>query len=123
MKSTIPFLVLITLVSCNSYPETPEEVVKKFAQLMADGECEEAMNYSTEEGKMIVQGSIDAGCDPYESVIDSVNCETQNNESSCLCYEQRQGIQFQFKYELEKINDQWKVGPTRKGDLPLDEEL
>lgn len=110
------YLVSIFIVfSCNSYPESPSKVVEKFTEYLANGECNAAMDLCEENAKQSVQGNIDAGCDPYETTVDSVICDITNNEAICYCYESREGFNgIRFPYELEKINDKWKIVENTK---------
>lgn len=113
--------IIFGIFSCTFYPKTPSEVVGKFTEYMANGECDAAMNLCEGEARMVVQGNIDAGCDPYEATVDSVVCDITDNEATCLCYESREGYTgIQFPYKLKKINEQWKiVENTKDTDSPF----
>ena len=106
----IYLLFIFGVFSCSSYPETPNEVVEKFTEYLAKGECNAAMDLCEETAKESVQGNIDTGCDPFDTTIDSIICDITNNEATCFCYESREGLYgICYPYELEKIDDQWKI--------------
>lgn len=115
--------LLIGLFSCSEYPETPEKVVEQFTIYISTGECEKAMGLCIENAKETVQGSIDSGCEPYETTVDSVICDIQGKEAYCDCYETRKSFgSINFPYELEKLEDKWKVRKNSK-DIGLEEDM
>ena len=120
----LSLLTLLTgLVSCSGYPETPEEVVEQFSEYLSSGQCEKAMDLCIESARETVQGSIDAGCEPYETTVDSVICDIQGDEAFCDCYENRESFgSISFPYELEKAEGKWKVRNNSK-DIGVEEEL
>lgn len=121
MKRYISFISIGLLISCQSRPNTPEEVVVEFATLLSTGKCEEAMEYCHGNAKEIVQGSIDAGCDPYETIIDSASCEVNGDKATCTCYETRPFGSIEFPYTLEKMDGQWMILENSK-DIGMDSE-
>lgn len=114
-KLFISLTFIFGVFGCTAYPETPEEVVEKFTQYSANGECEAAMLLCEGHAKEIVQGNIDAGCGKYETTVDSVICDIIDDEANCTCYESRKEITgIGYPYELKKINDQWKIVENSK---------
>ena len=71
---------------------------------------------------MVAQGSIDAGCKPYETKIDSVACTIVGDTAKCYCYEYRTEYgAMPFPYELIKEAGYWKLTTTTK-DIEDNEE-
>lgn len=99
---------------------SPEDTTKKFAQALADGNCESAMEMAVDNAKETVQGSIDAGCEAYETEIKSVSCETDGDAATCTCEETR-GVMgdMTFNYDLKKVDGAWKVSNYQK-DMGMD---
>jgi len=122
MRRAFPYLTLCILFSACSSPNTPEEVVRQFSQNLSTGNCESLMDIVTEDAKEIVQGSIDAGCLPYDSKVDSVICVTKGDHAKCDCHETRKSINFKFSYDLTNIEGEWKVAPMQKGDMEEETE-
>lgn len=98
---------------------TPEDTTKSFAQALADGNCDKAMEMAVDNAKETVQGSIDAGCEKYDTEIKSVSCETEGEASTCTCEETRTGMDMTFKYDLKQVDGAWKVTSYQK-DMGLD---
>lgn len=101
----------------------PEDVTKSFVKALADGDCEKAMGMAVESAKESVQGTIDAGCEAYDTEISSTECETSEESASCKCTEKREGMEVTYKYELSKKDGEWKVSEYSKdldmGDMDL----
>ena len=117
MTRSICFYLVSSLIfiSC-SKQKSPEEVIHDYAVYMSEGKCEQAMKLCTGDAKMIVQGSIDAGCVSYKTQIDSVTCEVNADSAFCYCYEYREEFgRMKFPYGLIKIENQWKITVTTKG--------
>lgn len=122
LKTISLLSLLIGLMSCSSYPETPEEVVEQFSTYLSSGECEKAREFCTGNAMETIQGSIDSGCEPYESKVDSVICDIQGDEAFCDCYETRKSFgSISFPYELERTEGKWKVRNNTK-DIGLEED-
>ena len=81
----------LVLTACGG-GSSPEDTTKAFAQALADGKCEQAMEMAVDNAKETVQGSIDAGCESYETWIKSVACETEGESATCTCEETRTGM-------------------------------
>ncbi len=98
----------LLLTACGG-GSSPEDVTKSFAKALANGECEKAMEMAVDAAKESVQGSIDAGCESYDSDIQSVECETSEETATCKCKEKRTGMDMTFNYDLKKVDGAWKV--------------
>ena len=105
---------------------SPEDVTKSFVKSLADGDCDKAMEMAIDNAKESVQGTVDAGCEAYDTEIVSVECETSEDASSCKCTEKREGMEMTYKYELSKVEGNWKVSEYSKdldmGDMDLGAE-
>lgn len=108
----------LVLTACGG-GSSPEDTTKAFAQALADGQCEKAMEMAVDNAKETVQGSIDAGCESYETEIKSVSCETEGEAATCACSETRTGMEMNFNYELKQVDGAWKVASYQK-DMGLD---
>lgn len=106
----LPFL----LFACDSYPETPEEVIRQYNEDLYGGRCEEAKKYCDEEAQTLVQGAIDAGCRTAEVVIDSVKCDVNGDTAKCICYEEFEGMHISFPHILYRNDGKWKLTLTYK---------
>lgn len=112
----------LLLTACGG-GSTPEDVTKSFAQALADGDCDKAMEMAVDAAKESVQGSIDAGCEKYETDIKSVTCETSEETATCTCEETRTGgMDMKFNYDLKKVDGNWKVSEYKK-DLGMDMDM
>lgn len=98
---------------------SPEDVTKSFVQSLADGNCDKAMEMAVESAKESVQGTVDAGCESYDTEIVSVECETLEETASCTCSEERESMEMTYKYDLKKVEGEWKVAAYNK-DLGMD---
>ncbi|MEX1003239.1 MAG: hypothetical protein WDZ35_14060 [Crocinitomicaceae bacterium] len=98
---------------------SPEDTTKKFAQALADGECEKALEMAVDNAKETVQGTIDAGCESYDTEISSVECETEGETATCTCKETRTGMDMTFNYDLKQVDGAWKVASYKK-DMGMD---
>ena len=71
----------LVLTACGG-GSSPEDTTKAFAQALADGNCDKAMEMAVDNAKETVQGSIDAGCEKYDTLninvtdIDCINAPT-----------------------------------------------
>lgn len=108
----------LVLTACGG-GSSPEDVTKSFAQALADGNCDKAMEMAVDNAKETVQGSIDAGCEKYDTEIKSVSCKTEGEASTCTCEESRTGMDMTFNYELKQVDGAWKVASYQK-DMGLD---
>ena len=108
----------LVLTACGG-GSSPEDTTKAFAQALADGKCEKAMEMAVDNAKETVQGSIDAGCESYDTEIKSVSCETEGESATCLCEETRTGMEMKFNYNLKQVEGAWKVASYQK-DMGLD---
>lgn len=115
-------ILFALLASCSRKPVTPEEVVKEYEYLMSQGDCENAMKLTTGYASESIQASIDAGCNPYDTVVDSVICEINGDEGKCLSYETRETWgSFAWPIYVAKVDGEWKVSNTTKS-TGLDKE-
>ncbi|MEO9533115.1 MAG: hypothetical protein ABJG68_09270 [Crocinitomicaceae bacterium] len=108
----------LVLTACGG-GSSPEDTTKAFAQALADGQCEKAMEMAVDNAKETVQGSIDSGCESYETEIKSVNCTTEGETATCTCQETRTGMEMNFNYDLKQVDGAWKVASYQK-DMGLD---
>ena len=108
--------------------KTPEGVTKKFVRMLADGECESALEYSTGKATEMVSGSIEMGCEPYETKIIDVACTTVLDSSTCVCTENRPAdnkegfYEMKFIFDLVRVKEQWKVYYYAKDISELEKE-
>ena len=98
---------------------SPKDTTKAFAQALADGNCDKAMEMAVDNAKETVQGSIDAGCEKYDTDIKSVTCETEGETATCTCEETRTGMEMKFNYDLKQVDGAWKVSNYQK-DMGVD---
>jgi hypothetical protein len=108
----------LVLTACGG-GSSPEDTTKAFAQALADGQCEKAIEMAVDNAKETVQGSIDAGCETYETEIKSVTCETEGESATCTCQEMRTGMEMNFNYDLKQVEGAWKVASYQK-DMGFD---
>ncbi len=109
----------LLLTACGG-GETPDSVTKSFVQALADGDCDKAMGMAVDNAKESVQGTMDAGCEKYETTIKSVECDDASGETtSCTCVETRELGDMTFVYDLKKVDGAWKVSNYQK-DLGMD---
>lgn len=98
-------------------------MVRDYTSYMSAGDCEAAMELCTGEAKMVVQGAIDSGCQPYNTKIDSVVCTVKNEKAECYCYEYRTEYgAMPFPYQLIKEHGYWKLTTTAKDSEELGEK-
>ncbi|MCH2234060.1 MAG: hypothetical protein MK078_07390 [Crocinitomicaceae bacterium] len=98
----------LLLTACGG-GSSPKDVTESFAKALANGECEKAMEMAVDAAKESVQGSIDAGCEAYDSDIQSTECEESGETATCKCKEKRTGMDMTFNYDLKKVDGAWKV--------------
>lgn len=114
----------LLLTACGG-GSSPEDVTKSFVEALASGDCEKAMGMAVETAKETVQGTIDAGCEKYESEITSVTCETTEETAACECAEKRDAMDMTYTYDLKKVDGEWKVAAYSKkmdmGDMNMGE--
>lgn len=126
MKLTLSrsFLLFILTIQfgCGSQPDSPEDVIRKFTENLRNGNCEEAKELCAEIAADYTQASIDAGCEPYVSEVDSVKCKIENDVAKCYCYEKIEGMSMTFPYKLKRIDGEWKIADYAK-DVFSEEEL
>ncbi|UKN02560.1 hypothetical protein K6119_03395 [Paracrocinitomix mangrovi] len=97
-----------------------EFVIEKFANALADGKCDYALKLSTGNAYETVQGTIDAGCEPYDTEIVGVNCDVSSNTAKCICEEVRGELgEMTFNYDMKRIDGHWKVSNYEK-DMSID---
>ncbi|MCG8576020.1 MAG: DUF4878 domain-containing protein [Flavobacteriales bacterium] len=111
----------LLLTACGG-GSSPEDVTRSFAQALADGDCTKAMEMAVDAAKESVQGSVDAGCEKYDTDIKSVTCETSEETATCTCEESRTGMDMTFNYDLKKVDGEWKISNYQK-DLGMDMDL
>jgi|GEM_PF-1345688 len=108
----------IMMVSCASEGSTPETATEIYVKALAMGECDKALAISTGSAVETVNGMMEAGCDKYETTIVKTSCEVTGDNAVCICIEQEDVLTFKtFKYELEKVEGDWKVASAGK-DMP-----
>lgn len=108
----------IMMVSCTSGKSTPETATEAYVTALAMGECDKALALSTGSAIGTVNGMIEAGCDKYVTSIVKTSCAVTGDMATCICIEQEDTLTFKtFKYELEKIEGDWKVASAGK-DMP-----
>lgn len=108
----------LLLAACGG-GSTPEDVTKSFVQALADGKCDKAKEMAIETAAESVQGTLDAGCESYDTEIKTVTCETTGETSICKCTENRTGMDMTYVYNLSKVDGTWKVSEFNK-DLDLE---
>ena len=111
----------LVLTACGG-GASPEDTTKKFAQALADGNCDKALEMAVDNAKETVQGSIDAGCESYDTDIKKVECETEGETATCTCEETRTGMDMTFNYDLKKVDGARKVASYQK-DMGMDMDL
>jgi len=108
----------IMMVSCATEGSTPETATESYVRALAMGECDKALAISTGSAVETVNGMIEAGCEKYETTIVTTSCEVTGDNATCICIEQEDVLTFKtFKYELEKVEGDWKVASAGK-DMP-----
>ncbi len=104
---------------------SPEDVTKSFVEALAAGDCEKAIGMSVESAKETVEGTLEAGCDAYTTEITSVECDTKEEAATCTCVEKRESMDMTYKYDLKKVDGEWKVANYEKdlnmGDMGMGE--
>lgn len=103
----------LLLTACGG-GSSPEDVTKSFAKALADGDCDKALEMAVDNAKSSVEGSKEAGCEGYDSDIQSVECETSEESATCKCKEKRTGMDMTFNYDLKKVDGAWKVSNYAK---------
>ena len=111
----------LVLTACGG-GASPEDTTKKFANALANGECDKALEMAVDNAKETVQGSIDSGCEGYDTEITSVECEVDGETASCTCEETRTGMDMTFKYKLKQVDGDWKVSSYQK-DMGMDMDM
>lgn len=106
---TVLFLAVAALILTACSKPTPEEVTRQFTQALADGDCELAKTLTIDAMAEHMQGNIDAGCPKFNTTIKLIECEEQDRYASCSCTEIRDGMEMTFVYELQKVDDSWKI--------------
>jgi len=106
------------MMSCASEGSTPETATEAYVNALANGECDKALTFSTGSAVETVEGMKEAGCEKYETTIVKTSCEVTGDNATCICIEQEDVLTFKtFKYELEKVEGNWKVASAGK-DMP-----
>jgi hypothetical protein len=120
-KNFLIFILFGVITACNNYPETPEEVIEAYTNALSNGDCEKAMDFCGPAVKEAVQASIDAGCDTYETRVDSVTCIDEGTHLECTCFETRTVnnsnepyMHFEFPYQMEEIDGKWIIASSLK---------
>ncbi|MDG1914510.1 MAG: hypothetical protein P8I55_07955 [Crocinitomix sp.] len=104
--SVLCLVLMHTAVSCENKPE-PEYVIRNWLNYTSAGECDKALDLEIEYSMEI---RTVVNCDPYESEIISITCETREDASSCNCVE-KQGLNQEAKYnfDIKKVDGMWKI--------------
>ena len=108
--------LVMTACGGGSSASSPEAVTQSFVEALAAGTCDKALEMSTGAASDMVQGTIDGGCEAYESsIVGSVECTTEEETASCTCTEEREIMgEMTFNYTLEKAEGNWKVSAYEK---------
>jgi len=100
---------------------SPESVTESFVKALAGGDCEKALEMATGTASETVQGTIDGGCEGYESeIVGDITCETEEDKATCKCTEKRAIMgDMTYNYDLEKVDGNWKIASYTK-DMNMD---
>ena len=108
----------VVMVSCASAGSTPETATEAYVKALAMGECDKALDYSTGSATETIEAMIETGCEKTTSTIVKTSCKITGEIATCICIEQEDALTFKtFKYELEKVEGDWKVASAGK-DMP-----
>jgi len=123
LKSLLVGAVAGLLLTACGGGASPEDVTRSFVESLAAGDCDKAMEMAVESAKESVQGTIDAGCESYETEIVSVSCEPGEGTATCTCTENRESMEMKYSYSLKEVDGEWKVASYEKdldmGDMDL----
>jgi hypothetical protein len=102
----LSIVLLAVVLSCENEP-VPEDTVKKWLAYTSSGECDKALKLEIEYSMEI---RTVENCDPYESEIISITCETREETSGCTCVE-KQGLdqEKQYYFDVKKVDGMWKI--------------
>jgi hypothetical protein len=102
----LSIVLLAIVLSCENEPR-PEDTIKKWLAYTSSGECHKALNLEIEYSMELREIE---NCDPYESEIISINCETREETSSCICVE-KQGLnqEERYNFDIKKVDGMWKI--------------
>ncbi|UKN03784.1 hypothetical protein K6119_09805 [Paracrocinitomix mangrovi] len=125
MKETLiksPYLAILflTLVSCSTEPDTPEEVVKEFTEAIANCEQDKVLELSTGDFAVFYKETNEYNpCTKYNTQVKCVQCEIEGNSAICKSIEERSfyGVkygQMEFCYDMLWTDGSWKVSNTRE---------
>lgn len=96
---------------------SPQSVTLAFVQMLADGNCNAALDLTFSIARETVLGTIDSGCEGYETEIfeDRTKVEIDGNSAVCYVTENRSILgESTFEYHLEKIEGNWKISSYKK---------
>jgi hypothetical protein len=98
------------LISCNSYPDTPEKVVERYTNYLNAGDCENAKEYCYGNAKEIIEVMAEGGCEPTNIIVDSIKCEIRDTNCVCSSYEKHpiMGDRVVY-YHLALDSNKWKL--------------
>jgi hypothetical protein len=112
----------LVMTSCGeggSDSSTPESVTESFVNALAAGDCDKAITMASGSAKETVEGTLESGCEGYETeIVGAITCETEEESAKCKCTEKRAILgESTFNYDLEKVEGEWKVSKYSK-DMP-----
>ena len=117
-KHILSFSILF-LIGCNSYPETPEDVVEQYIEQLSTGECEGAKEMCYGTAIDVIEASVESGCEPYVITIDSVDCEIRDTNCICAIYYNRNLLEgMTMYYGLVLVDGKWKIDELLKDAGP-----
>jgi hypothetical protein len=96
---------------------SPQSVTLAFVQMLADGNCNSALDLTFSSARETVLGTIDSGCEGYETEIieDRTKIEIDGNSAVCYVTENRSILgESTFEYHLEKVDGNWKISSYKK---------
>ena len=113
--------ILVIVSACTFDRDSPEEVLHEFCMALQEGDGEKLKSVSSDEGIEMMSDWFALGCEPVQTTVDSIYCDTQDSIAYCSCYETREGDVMQFDYLLERIDGEWRVTPRGKDIVTPDD--
>ncbi|MFK8038736.1 MAG: hypothetical protein AB8B74_10635 [Crocinitomicaceae bacterium] len=121
--------ICLTAISCNDSVggNGPEKATETYVSMIAKADYEKALEVSTGPATETVNQMKETDANGYETKIVEVKCEVDNEAETakCKCTERRiDSTTFlnykydSFIYELEKLDNTWKVSSQTK-DMPM----
>ena len=119
MKKEFSFILIIFFVvsisSCSSQNESPEEVLEQYVSHLSEGNCEEAIKISTGEAQEGAKYHLENGCQRHKQEVLSVQCSEENNFATCEIRIKKDSYlnhpegTYNYTYTMQKVKDNWKV--------------